>query len=263
MSTLFWGMKNQRDIISGIIGKYFEVNIQTILLYFSTDDRIQVISEQLKNMGIELAWLIGVQFFLAILGLILIGYFFVKLIGYFPMSEKILIIGYLFLVFSSVIILFNMGIEIYQKYNVIVQRVDRISVNEVEKISEQFKNTISDTTISMDNLVSDIVSLFEKIRSIIQNTKSIAGIPDLLTQTWEHLLHLKNWLVGCIEGAIGIILFGHGIAGVQLLRNSDYMKKIASNRKKSRQIELNEQLVSVIKQQNELINLLSEKSREE
>lgn len=262
LAVLFFLVVNQQSFIQGITQKYFKINIQSVLLLFSSEDWLTSLQEQAKQMGIELAILAGSQIIFIILGLILIGYLLwrLKRIDRWHLSEKLLIAGYLFLVISLVTILVKMGMEVSQTYNTVNHRINSLSVSELQAFQDKLSEIFLNSSFSLDQLVSNILSLIDQIRGLIQKTKKIAGIPDLLQQSWAQILILKNWLVGCSIGAVAIILVGHVVEGIRMIKDSQYLQNKFNlhHTKRVRQIELNERLVEVIEQQQVLIERLSE-----
>ncbi|KXT59424.1 hypothetical protein [Lactococcus sp. DD01] len=263
IAILLFLVMNQQGIIKSIIQKYFEINIQNVLLLFSTEDWGQILTEKLRQMGIELALVIGLQILIVIVGLIFIGWFLWKLkkINPWYFSEKLLVIGYLFFTLSLIIFLTKMGLEAYQTYQIILQRVNALSVDELRIFQEQITNSFSHINFTWNYLVSDILTLLEQLRDILSKTQKIAGVPELLKQSWQHLLILKNWLIGCSVSGIAIVLVGHGVAGVQLIKNSTYIQRRLQRSKYSRQIELNDRLVTVIEQQQLLIEEMAKNKK--
>lgn len=263
IAIILFLVMNQQGIIKSIIQKYFEINIQNLLLLFSTEDWVQILAEKLRQMGIELALVIGLQILIVIIGLIFIGWFLWKLkkISQWYFSEKLLVIGYLFLTLSLIIFLKKMGLEAYQTYQIILHRVNALSVDELRIFQEQITNSFSHTNFTWNYLVSDVLTLLEQLRDILSKTQKIAGVPELLKQSWQHLLILKNWLIGCSVSGIAIVLVGHGVAGVQLIKNSTYIQRKLQKSKYSRQIELNDRLVTVIEQQQLLIEEMTKNKK--
>lgn len=262
LAVLFFLVVNQQRFIQGITQQYFKINIQSVLLLFSSEDWLTNLQEQAKQMGIELAILAGSQIIFIIIGLILIGYLLwrLKRIDRWHLSEKLLIAGYLFLVVSLVTILVKMGMEVSQTYNTVNHRINSLSVSELQAFQDKLSEIFLNASFSLDQLVSNILSLIDQIRGLIQKTKKIAGIPDLLQQSWAQILILKNWLIGCSIGAVTVILVGHAVEGIRMIKNSQYLQNKFNlhHTKRVRQIELNERLVEVIEQQQVLIERLSE-----
>lgn len=240
---------------------YFEVNIRSLLLFFSASDRFQTLKDYLTSMGTELALLFAVESLAVVTGVSIIGYFLWKLkrIDRLFISEKILLAGYLLLVVSSIVIVVRISLEVYQTYHIIDQRVSQLSVQEISDLQTQLTNAFFDTSFSVDRLLADIASLLEQIRSIIQKTSDIAAIPSMLSQSWSHILLLKNNLIGYATVVVLVIVIAHGLALIKGIKKSNYLQMKLKTPTKARQIDVNEQLVTVIKQQKELIEILSKK----
>lgn len=261
LAIVFFLVIHQQSFIQAITQKYFKINIQGILLLFSSEDWLTGVQSQIKQMGVELAILAVIQIVFFVLGLALISYLLwrLKKIDGWHISEKFLVVGYLFLVVSLVTILVKMGIEISNTYTTTYQRINSLSVHELHSFQENLADIFRSSSFSLDQLVSSLMSLIEQIRELIQKTKKIAGIPDLLQQSWAQLLILKNWLVGCSIGSVVIILVGHAAEGVRVMKNSQYFQSKFKQQqtKRIRQIDVNERLVEVIEQQQALIERLS------
>ncbi|MGM0218776.1 hypothetical protein [Enterococcus sp. AZ126] len=260
LGILLYLVVNEQGFIEGIIRKNFRITFNNVLTFFLSKDWQTALVDNVRQMINQLAILVIVQSLVVLAGLVLIGYFLWRLRknDQWHLSEKLLVIGYLFLIITLLTILTKMAIETYQAYVVIDQRINRLSLNELNVFQENLSNIFLSTTFTLDQLIPSIMSLFEQVRELIQTTKNIAGIPNLVQQTWEQLLILKNWLVGLSISAVGIILVGHIIEALRLFKNSQWVETKLQRMKRSRQIELNEQLVKVVEQQQQLIELLSE-----
>lgn len=259
--VLLFIFQHQQGWINGIVNNYFDINVRSILMLFSASDMFQTLKEYFVHMGIEIGGLIVLEGLIIVTCLCLIGYFLVKLkrIDRWYVSEKMLVGGYLFLVVSAVVIKVKMGVEVYQTYNTVVQRVNQLSVQEVLHLQTEFTNVFINSSFSVDRLIADFASLFEQIRTNIQKTNEIAGIPSVLRQSWDQIFMLKNGLMVCVTAAVFVLFAAHGLALFQWIKMNDYVQLKLTSRKRARQIEMNEQLVTVIKQQKELIELLSKK----
>lgn len=55
---------------------YFEVNIRSLLLFFSASDRFQTLKDYLLQMGMEMAGLIAVELLIIVTGLSIVGFFY-------------------------------------------------------------------------------------------------------------------------------------------------------------------------------------------
>lgn len=259
--VLWFIIAHQQNWINRIVNNYFEVNIRSVLLFFSASDSFQTLKDYLTSMGTELALLFAVESLAVVTGVSIIGYFLWKLkrIDRLFISEKILLAGYLLLVVSSIVIVVRISLEVYQTYHIIDQRVSQLSVQEISDLQTQLTNAFFDTSFSVDRLLADIASLLEQIRSIIQKTSDIAAIPSMLSQSWSHILLLKNNLIGYATVAVLVIVIAHGLALIKGIKKSNYLQMKLKTPTKARQIDVNEQLVTVIKQQKELIEILSKK----
>lgn len=251
---------HQQMWIKGIMQHYFEVNIRSLLLFFSASDRFQTLKDYLLQMGMEMVGWIAVELLIIVTGLSIVGYFLWKLrVDRWYLSEKILAAGYLILVGSSVVVLVKMGVEGYQTYSTIVHSVNQLSMQEIRDLQTQLTSAFFDTSFSVDGLIANLASLLEQIRSIIQKTNEIAAIPSLLSQSWNQILLLKDSLIGCVIAAVLVIVIAHGLALINLLKKNNYIQMKLKMRKNTRQNEINEHLNTVTKQQKELIDLLSKK----
>ncbi|MBV6373111.1 hypothetical protein HIU98_19015, partial [Enterococcus casseliflavus] len=124
---------NQQQLIKNIVEKYFKVNIRTALLFLTESNRRELLREQLRNMSIEISALFFIQIFFFVLGLVLVIYFLIKLkkIDSWGFSEKLIMVGCLFLAVSSIVIFIKIGLEFYQTYIIIGQKINTISYKEL------------------------------------------------------------------------------------------------------------------------------------
>ncbi|MGX7150168.1 hypothetical protein [Enterococcus ureasiticus] len=260
LAVLLFLVVNQQGFIERIVRKNFRITFNNVLTFFSSKDWQASLVDNVRQMINQLALLVIIQSVVIVIGLVLIGYFLWRLRknDRWHLSEKLLVIGYVFLIISLLTILTKMAIETYQTYTIIDQRINSLSINELNTFQEKLSDIFLQSTFKLEQLIPSIASLFEQLRELIQTTKNIAGIPNLVQQTWEQLLVLKNWLVGLSISSVGIILVGHLIEGIRIIKNSQWIEAKLQRTKKSRQIELNERLVEVIEQQQQLIELLSE-----
>ncbi|MBO0475360.1 hypothetical protein IGL98_000352 [Enterococcus sp. DIV0840] len=260
LAVLLFLVVNQQGFIERIVRKNFRITFNNVLTFFSSKDWQASLVDNVRQMINQLALLAIIQSVIIVIGLVLIGYFLWRLRknDRWHLSEKLLVIGYVFLIISLLTILTKMAIETYQTYSIIDQRINSLSLNELNTFQEKLSDIFLQSTFKLEQLIPSIASLFEQLRELIQTTKNIAGIPNLVQQTWEQLLVLKNWLVGLSISSVGIILVGHLIEGIRIIKNSQWIEAKLQRTKRSRQIELNERLVEVIEQQQQLIELLSE-----
>ncbi|WP_086315262.1 hypothetical protein A5821_002704 [Enterococcus sp. 7F3_DIV0205] len=250
---------NQRGFIETIIRKSFRITVNNVLTFFSSKDWQAGLSDKVSQVVTNLSLLIIIQTIVMLAGLVLVGYLLWRLRkkDQWHLSEKLLVIGYLFLVIALLTVLTKMTIEMYQTYTVIDQRINSLSVQELNRFQEKLSDIFRQSTFTLDQLIPSVMSLLEQLKELIHTTRNIAGIPNLVQETWEQLLVLKNWLVGLSLSAVAIILAGHITEGIRIFKNSQWLETKLQRTKRSRQIELNERLVEVIEQQQELIELLT------
>lgn len=250
---------NQRGFIETIIRKSFRITVNNVLTFFSSKDWQAGLSDKVSQVVTNLSLLIIIQTIVVLAGLVLVGYLLWRLRkqNQWHLSERLLVIGYLFLVIALLTVLTKMTIEMYQTYTVIDQRINSLSVQELNRFQEKLSDIFRQSTFTLDQLIPSVMSLLEQLKELIHTTRNIAGIPNLVQETWEQLLVLKNWLVGLSLSAVAIILAGHITEGIRIFKNSQWLETKLRRTKRSRQIELNERLVEVIEQQQELIELLT------
>lgn len=255
---------NQQAFFEKIVARYFKLNVGNVIVFFSSDDWLTSLTRQFKLMGNDMVILIIVELVVIILGLAVIGYLFwaLKKRDGWRLSDKLVGLGYLFLVISMVIILTKMSLNTYHTYETINQRLSRLSVNELAGIRDYLQELVRQTDLSLDSLIPSGLDLIGQIKAFINKTKAIAGIPQLIDSTWQSLLVLKNWLIGCGVLAVMVILVGHVVEGITHLKVYQQAKTRLSRTKASRQIELNERLVEVAEQQAALLLLLMDQKEE-
>ncbi|WP_314062328.1 hypothetical protein [uncultured Vagococcus sp.] len=256
---------NQQAFFEKIVARYFKLNVGSIIVFFSSDDWLTSLTRQFKLMGNDMVILIIVELVIIILGLAVIGYLFwaLRKRDGWRLSDKLVGLGYLFLVISMVIILTKMSLNTYHTYETINQRLSRLSVNELAGIRDYLQELVRQTDLSLDSLIPSGLDLIGQIKGFINKTKAIAGIPQLIDSTWQSLLVLKNWLIGCGVLAVMVILVGHVMEGITHLKVYQQAKTRLSRTKASRQIELNERLVEVAEQQAALLLLLMDQKEED
>lgn len=254
---------NQQQLIKNIVEKYFKVNIRTALLFLTESNRRELLREQLRNMSIEISALFFIQIFFFVLGLVLVIYFLIKLkkIDSWGFSEKLIMVGCLFLAVSSIVIFIKIGLEFYQTYIIIGQKINTISYKELRDFKNQVQEIFLGIHFSLEYLVTNFMWLLEQILNIQQQTHSFREIPELVMRMWNQLLILRQWLLFCTYVSGGIIFAGNIIEGVKLLINYKFIRMKLINKKKSRHIELNEQLTFIVSQQNKLIECLIEMNK--
>ncbi|WP_430608691.1 hypothetical protein IGJ74_000852 [Enterococcus sp. AZ009] len=254
---------NQQQLIKNIVEKYFKVNIRTALLFLTESNRRELLREQLRNMSIEISALFFIQIFFFVLGLVLVIYFLIKLkkIDSWGFSEKLIMVGCLFLAVSSIVIFIKIGLEFYQTYIIIGQKINTISYKELRDFKNQVQEIFLGIHFSLEYLVTNFMWLLEQILNIQQHTHSFREIPELVMRMWNQLLILRQWLLFCTYVSGGIIFAGNIIEGVKLLINYKFIRMKLINKKKSRHIELNEQLTFIVSQQNKLIECLIEMNK--
>ncbi|OJG56073.1 hypothetical protein RV06_GL000189 [Enterococcus haemoperoxidus] len=259
LAVLLFMVINQRGFIENIIRKSFRITVSNVLTFFSSEDWQTAFSVKLNQVVTNLTILVIIQSIIVFVGLALIGYFLWQLRknDQWHLSEKLVVVGYLFLVIALLTLLTKMAMETYQTYTVIEGRIHRLSLEELNRFHQKLSDIFQHSTFTLDQMIPSVISLVEQLKALIQTTRNIAEIPDLVQQTWEQLLVLKNWLVGLSSTAIVIILGGHMIEGLRLLKNSQWAESKLQRTKKNRQIEVNERLVEVLEQQQQLIELLS------
>ncbi|MFW8599763.1 hypothetical protein ACOJBZ_16825 [Enterococcus innesii] len=254
---------NQQQLIKNIVEKYFKVNIRTALLFLTESNRRELLREQLRNMSIEISALFFIQIFFFVLGLVLVIYFLIKLkkIDSWGFSEKLIMVGCLFLAVSSIVIFIKIGLEFYQTYIIIGQKINTISYKELRDFKNQVQEIFLGIHFSLEYLVTNFMWLLEQILNIQQQTHSFREIPELVMRMWNQLLILRQWLLFCTYVSGGLIFAGNIIEGVKLLINYKFIRMKLINKKKSRHIELNEQLTFIVNQQNKLIECLIEMNK--
>ncbi|EOL50544.1 hypothetical protein [Enterococcus caccae] len=254
---------NQQHFIEKIIRSSFRITVNNVLTFFSTEDWQAGLLDKVNQVVIQLTMLVIFQSIVVLAGLILIGYFLWRLRknDQWHLSEKLVVSGYLCLVVVLVTLLTKMTMESYQTYIVIDKRINSLSIEELNRFQQELSSIFRQSTFTLDQLIPSVLSLLEQLKELIQSTKNIASIPNLIQETWEQLINLKNWLVGLSSSAVAIILVGHLVEGVRMFKNSQWVEMKVRRTKRGRQIELNERLVEVIEQQQELIQLLSKEKR--
>lgn len=258
---LFYLVIKQQNFIENILQKHFKINIENLLLFFSTEDWMQLLKEKIRDVGIELIIFIIIQLLLLILGLILISWLAWKLkrIDQWYLAEKFLIIGYLFLTLSTVIILTKMYFVTNETYQTIFQRINDLSLTEVRAFQDKISSNFSNIHFTLDSIISDTLFLVDQLRDTINKTQRIVDIPELLHQSWQKMILLKNWMLGCCISGLAIILTSHGIFVIHLIKTSNYVQGKIQKSRFSRQIELNEKLVKLMSQQQILLEEIIKK----
>lgn len=252
---------NQVSFFERIVQKYFRLKIGSVLRFFSTDNWADNLTVNLQLMATDMAVLVVIELVLVVVGLCAIFYLLWRLKKKegWRLSEKIVTVGYLFLVGSLMVILTKMTLTSYHTYEVINSRLSSLSVGEVKEIQNTLQEMVLKSNLNLDSFIPNALGLVEQLKEFVNKTSAIAGIPKLLDSSWQTLLALKNWLVGCSVIAIVMILVGHLIEGLAHLNVYQQLRERMFRTKTSRQIDLNERLVEVVEQQAALIALLTEK----
>lgn len=257
--ALLFAVLHQQKWIQAIINKYFSISIQTILLFFSSKNWMEELEERMNKTITEFTILFGVELLFFVIGLIIISFFFFRLkkIDQWHIGEKIVLLGYVGLLLSIGVILVKMGNEAYQTYSITEQRISSMSVADIRLFQEKLLAIAQQSTFSLDQFVPALLEAMEKLRTLVQTTKKIAEIPDLVQSSWSYLLVLKDWLVGLSVSMVMVVVIGHLTAGIQWILSSEFIQKKRRQSKKVRQIDLDERLVSVLEQQEQLLAQLT------
>lgn len=124
---------------------------------------------------------------------------------------------------------------------------------EIQTILSKIDLALNQSTLSFNNFFQYFIQLFEKIKNILYAVDKIATIPTMVQQWWTNLLSLRQYVFIGIFFNFSVIIVGHLI---ELWHFFSEKKQFSLFKKRSETTYTDEQLLYVIKQQQQILHIL-------
>ncbi|WP_421000842.1 hypothetical protein ACOJIU_18190 (plasmid) [Carnobacterium maltaromaticum] len=253
--SVWYLLFNQAKIVTDIITAPFNLSWVNLFKFFLNEQWLDVLIKNFKTILINLSIVISAQLLFFIIGIVLILVLQWKSSKatkwYF--GNKLIFAGYLFMLVSTISLAGVLGNVSYQLVDTINSSLQKLSVTELTKLSDEVTGVVSQFIWSLDSIISDAITLMNIVKHIIATTKEIANIPDLITVWFDNLTIYRNYLLGFVGASTVAIISGHL---VELYRIFELNKHLIRKKKK---ISVDERIITLLEQQQKLLEKLSEK----
>lgn len=253
--SVWYLLFNQAKIVTDIITAPFNLSWVNLFKFFLNEQWLDVLIKNFKTILINLSIVISAQLLFFIIGIVLILVLQWKSSKatkwYF--GNKLIFTGYLFMLVSTISLAGILGNVSYQLVDTINSSLQKLSVAELTKLSDEVTGVVSQFTWSLDSIISDATTLMNTVKHIIATTKEIANIPDLITVWFDNLTIYRNYLLGFVSASTVVIISGHL---VELYRIFELNKHLIRRNKK---VSVDERIITLLEQQQKLLEKLSEK----
>ncbi len=253
--SVWYLLFNQAKIVTDIITAPFNLSWVNLFKFFLNEQWLDVLIKNFKTILINLSIVISAQLLFFSIGIVLILVLQWKSSKatkwYF--GNKLIFAGYLFMLVSTISLAGILGNVSYQLVDTINSSLQKLSVAELTKLSDEVTGVVSQFTWSLDSIISDATTLMNTVKHIIATTKEIANIPDLITVWFDNLTIYRNYLLGFVGASIVVIISGHL---VELYRIFELNKHLIRRNKK---VSVDERIITLLEQQQKLLEKLSEK----
>lgn len=253
--SVWYLLFNQAKIVTDIITAPFNLSWVNLFKFFLNEQWLDVLIKNFKTILINLSIVISAQLLFFIIGIVLILVLQWKSSKatkwYF--GNKLIFAGYLFMLVSTISLAGILGNVSYQLVDTINSSLQKLSVAELTKLSDEVTGVVSQFTWSLDSIISDATTLMNTVKHIIATTKEIANIPDLITVWFDNLTIYRNYLLGFVGAGTVVIISGHL---VELYRIFELNKHLI---RKNKKVSVDERIITLLEQQQKLLEKLSEK----
>lgn len=253
--SVWYLLFNQAKIVTDIITAPFNLSWVNLFKFFLNEQWLDVLIKNFKTILINLSIVISAQLLFFSIGIVLILVLQWKSSKatkwYF--GNKLIFVGYLFMLVSTISLAGILGNVSYQLVDTINSSLQKLSVAELTKLSDEVTGVVSQFTWSLDSIISDATTLMNTVKHIIATTKEIANIPDLITVWFDNLTIYRNYLLGFVGASTVVIISGHL---VELYRIFELNKHLIRRNKK---VSVDERIITLLEQQQKLLEKLSEK----
>ncbi|KRN72567.1 hypothetical protein IV76_GL002316 [Carnobacterium maltaromaticum] len=253
--SVWYLLFNQAKIVTDIITAPFNLSWVNLFKFFLNEQWLDVLIKNFKTILINLSIVISAQLLFFIIGIVLILVLQWKSSKatkwYF--GNKLIFAGYLFMLVSTISLAGILGNVSYQLVDTINSSLQKLSVAELTKLSDEVTGVVSQFTWSLDSIISDATTLMNTVKHIIATTKEIANIPDLITVWFDNLTIYRNYLLGFVGASTVVIISGHL---VELYRIFELNKHLI---RKNKKVSVDERIITLLEQQQKLLEKLSEK----
>lgn len=253
--SVWYLLFNQAKIVTDIITAPFNLSWVNLFKFFLNEQWLDILIKNFKTILINLSIVISAQLLFFIIGIVLILVLQWKSSKatkwYF--GNKLIFAGYLFMLVSTISLAGILGNVSYQLVDTINSSLQKLSVAELTKLSDEVTGVVSQFTWSLDSIISDAITLMNTVKHIIATTKEIANIPDLITVWFDNLTIYRNYLLGFVGAGTVVIISGHL---VELYRIFELNKHLI---RKNKKVSVDERIITLLEQQQKLLEKLSEK----
>lgn len=253
--SVWYLLFNQAKIVTDIITAPFNLSWVNLFKFFLNEQWLDVLIKNFKTILINLSIVISAQLLFFIIGIVLILVLQWKSSKatkwYF--GNKLIFAGYLFMLVSTISLAGILGNVSYQLVDTINSSLQKLSVAELTKLSDEVTGVVSQFTWSLDSIISDATTLMNTVKHLIATTKEIANIPDLITDWFDNLTIYRNYLLGFVGASTVAIVSGHL---VELYRIFELNKHLI---RKNKKVSVDERIITLLEQQQKLLEKLSEK----
>lgn len=253
--SVWYLLFNQAKIVTDIITAPFNLSWVNLFKFFLNEQWLDILIKNFKTILINLSIVISAQLLFFIIGIVLILVLQWKSSKatkwYF--GNKLIFAGYFFMLVSTISLAGILGNVSYQLVDTINSSLQKLSVAELTKLSDEVTGVVSQFTWSLDSIISDATTLMNTVKHIIATTKEIANIPDLITVWFDNLTIYRNYLLGFVGAGTVVIISGHL---VELYRIFELNKHLI---RKNKKVSVDERIITLLEQQQKLLEKLSEK----
>lgn len=253
--SVWYLLINQVKIVTDIVTAPFNLSWMNVIKFFLNEHWLDVLIKNLKTISINLGVVISIQLLFFIIGIILLlilQWKSAKATKWY-VGNKLIFGGYLFLLISTISLAVVLGNVSYQLIDTINSSLQKLSVAEVTKLSDEVTGVFNQFTWSFDSIVRDATTLMNTVKHIIATTKEIANIPDLVTIWFDNLTIYRNYLLGFVGISTVTIVSGHCMELYRILELNKHLVR------KNKKVSVDERIVTLLEQQQKLLEKLSEK----
>lgn len=253
--SVWYLLFNQAKIVTDIITAPFNLSWVNLFKFFLNEQWLDVLIKNFKTILINLSIVISAQLLFFIIGIVLILVLQWKSSKatkwYF--GNKLIFAGYLFMLVSTISLAGILGNVSYQLVDTINSSLQKLSVAELTKLSDEVTGVVSQFTWSLDSIISDATTLMNTVKHIIATTKEIANIPDLITVWFDNLTIYRNYLLGFVGATTVVIISGHLVELYRIFELNKHLIRI------NKKVSVDERIITLLEQQQKLLEKLSEK----
>ncbi len=250
---------NQQNIIVSIFNNYFSLTFTNVLRLLATDNWLEVLLHNAKNMVINIGVVLLIEILVAVIALIVIFYLLYKIrkSEAFFLGNKLVFSGYLLITIGMSIIGMIAISSTIITFITVQGIIDGLKPSELQTISEEISRVLANSSLSSNQLFKDLASILDQIEIVIARAGELASIPGTIDSWWQGILSLKIYVIGVASIGVLSILIGHVMEIWAFIKGSNlYQNYKMKNRKES----FNERLLRVLEKQNEILEEMNKKT---